>query len=181
MTIYKTHANEHTYYARYLYPYQWNKGLERTWAVGLVYYVPIEIPKLLTIDGIIVQHVGVAAGNLYVAFYDSVSEAPVNRLAVSASTAVNGTIRKQRIPFTALLQIIRGYYFLAFEVDNALDTYYDGIGNVYLTRPAGVADGPSYYYQNLGSYGIPPAAATPVQSDDADKVPLLTLRVSSIP
>jgi hypothetical protein len=146
-----------------------------------IYYSPIEIPFTLTIDRLGCTHGGVAAGNFYLALYDSLNEAPVNRIGVSASTLSAGTQQKQQVPLTVgNLQLTPGLYFLALESDNNTDTFAAYCAE-WWRFPVNVNNGPSWYQQNLGGYVVPPAVATPVFTTLYQKMFGLWVRVVSIP
>lgn len=152
-------------------------------ATGRVYYTPFQVRHVLTVDGIIVIHGGTAGGRLYVALYDvdpTVPPQPRNRLAVSADTAASGTNRRQYVAFTAPIQLQPGIYFGALEIDNNADTYM----NVYPGVQAfidGPINGLTFFIEDLGAYGIPPAVATPVVIANTNHATRMRLRVSSIP
>jgi len=171
------------WYRRYLDTI-WGHGNEGNTNLGAdtIYYCPIEIPRTLTIDNIGVIHGSPAAGNFYVAIYDSVNEAPVNRLGVSASTPCAGAVQKELVALTvATLTLTPGYYFLALEADNATDQYHtincDTVGRL----PANVNNGPLWQKEVLGAYVIPPAVATPVAQDAYNRNFYMFIRVASIP
>jgi len=147
-----------------------------------VHYTPVQVPHQLTADGIIVVHGAVAAGNLYVALYDSLNYAPNNRLAVSASVAASGTNRRQYVPFTIAVQIAAGLYFTGLEPDDSLDTYLDAFdGTSAEALPAGINNGLNTYYEDLGGYLVPPLVATPIQTTLYTQTAGMFVRVSSIP
>lgn len=173
-------AAVHRHYHRYLESRFFNPwfGADVGLTPNRVSFNPIDINEIVTVDGIIVLDASVVAGNIYVALYDSINEAPVNRLAVSNSVAVAGTRRKQYVAFTAQVQLTPAYYFVTVEPDDATRMYQHS-GELH--EPAGIANGPSFYYQDMGAYLIPPAVATPVQSDLDIRNPDMMLRVVSTP
>jgi len=152
-----------------------------TLTTGYVWYSPIQVPRTVTVDGIIVYHDAIAAGNLYIALYDHLGYLPNNRLAVSASTACNGPNRSQFVPFANPLRITPNVYFAAIESDNNLDSYVSALLHVAFCIPADVGHGLKWFYQNLGAYLIPPVTATPTYADDMYQCLLMSLRISSIP
>jgi hypothetical protein len=170
------------YYARDLGVLDAENDVASTNTANRVYYSPLQVAHQLTADGIIVIHGAVAAGNLYVALYDSLNYAPNNRLAVSASVVASGTNRRQLVPFSAPVQIPAGLYFVALEANNATDTYLIACGDNSEINPAGILNGLNYYREQLGGYLAPPLVATPVQETVtyAETVAMF-LRVSSIP
>ena len=150
---------------------------------GRVCYVPFQVRHALTADGLIAVHGNVGAGNLYVALYDSdptVAPQPRNRLAVSASTAVSGTTRRQYVAFTVPIQLQTGIYFGALESDNNTDNYL-GLYSHLAQFIGGPVQGINPFYEDLGPYAIPPLGATPLAWVDDDRQLRLYLRVSSIP
>lgn len=147
---------------------------------GLVYFSPILIKYPVTIDRLGIHWATPAAGNFYLALYDSTAEAPVNRLAVTGNTAAAGINRKQQVAIVpATLSLDPGLYFLANVHDAFNESFWSNIPVFTFMQPAGVTEGPSWYQENLGGYGIPAAVATPVQQYDHPI--LLWVRVSSVP
>lgn len=168
-------------YARYLYPHLFVVGGSQALTANRLHYSPIDIPERMTVDGIIVLHDAVAAGNLYVALYDATDEAPVNRLAVSANTPVNGINRKQCVLFTTSIQITRGYHFISMVPDD-VDSYYVGVPAIAAAyNPAGMDHGPLHYQEDLGAFIIPPVVATPVKVAHHNQTTAQILRVASVP
>jgi hypothetical protein len=154
----------------------------QTLTANRVYYCPLQVPHQLTIDGIIVVHGAVAGGNYYIGLYDSLNYAPNNRLAVSLSTLCSGTFRKQYTALTvASIQVAAGLYFIALEADNANDLFLEGSGLSSVFAPAGIGNGLNYYYEDLGGFLAPPAAATPIQGTNFLYGFKMFARVSSIP
>jgi hypothetical protein len=167
-------------YSRYIKTLWGQYNSFQTLPANLIQYSPIEIPYTLTIDRIGVVHGGTAGGNFYVAIYDSLNEAPVNRLAVSASTPCNAANTKQQVAIVpATLRLIPGLYYLALEADNAGDDY-EAYSDQY-RRPADINNGPSWYEQNLGGYVVPPAIAIPAFVSNYAKIFFQWVRVLGIP
>jgi hypothetical protein len=161
----------------------WSKGFETAQALNTnnIYYSPIEIPYTLTIDRLGLTHGGVAAGQFYMAIYDSLNEAPVNRIGVSASTVCAGINQKEQVPLTiGNLQLTPGCYFLAVESNNNTDTFL-AYNADWWRFPANVNHGPSWYQENLGGYIVPPAVAIPVFVDLYERMFIMWVRVASIP
>ena len=147
---------------------------------GRIYYCLLEIPFKLTIDGIGCLHSGVAAGNLFLAIYDSVDEAPKNRLGVTVDTPASGINQKQLIALSGgNLQLNPGLYFLALHVDNNTDTYWSNVESWNIINPSNINHGPSLYNQDQ-TYGAPPVTATPLQ-DGSERPYCLFVRVTSVP
>ncbi|OYD16936.1 hypothetical protein CH330_01320 [candidate division WOR-3 bacterium JGI_Cruoil_03_51_56] len=151
-------------------------------------YNPYQIPFIMTVDGIIMSHSNVGAGNQYVAVYDSLNYAPVNRLAVSVSIASAGIRQKQFFPFTTPVQLVPGIYFGVHESDNATDNYMLCSTADMTARidPPNINNGLPFYYEDhpTAAYGIPPLVATPLFQGSAagrTKAWWQALRISSIP
>ena len=150
-------------------------------------YNPYQIPFTTTVDGIIMAHGSVAAGNQYVAIYNNVNYAPVNRLAVSVSIASAGIDQKQFFPFTAPVQLTPGIYFGAHESDNTTDNFMAcSTSNVSARmNPASINNGLPFYYEDhpTVAYGVPPPVATPLfQGSATRQMPWWQmLRIISIP
>jgi hypothetical protein len=145
-----------------------------------VRYSPLELPHASTAYGIIVMHGAVAAGNLYVALYDSLNYAPNNRLAVSANTVASGTNRLQYVPFATPVSLAAGLYFTALIANPVADTYLENSDNDRMLAPANINNGLAWYVQNLGAYLIPPAVAVPVMATTVNQTVLMRLRVAAI-
>lgn len=150
-------------------------------ATGWVIYCPIQIPRTITADGIIVYHGVTGAGNFYIALYNHTGYLPNVRLAVSVSTAAAGAGQCQFVPFTSPLQITPDVYFTAIESDNNADDYMNAADSNIVAIPANVAHGLKWFYENLGAYMIPPATATPTYCAATLCMIQNTLRISAIP
>jgi len=170
-------------YRRYLFTV-WERASsahDDSVAVGIVHYSPLVVTTPYTVDRIGVCCGAGGTGNFYVAIYDSVGELPVNRLAVSASTAhvVN---QKIQVPLTvATLRLDPGYYFIALEMDNIVDAFLYADLYPFNQFFPGVDDGPNWYREDLGGYLIPPAVATPAVLIWPDRAFIMWLRVASLP
>jgi len=166
------------YYVRELIPSgeRYNQATCNAVTVGMIYYIPFQIIHPVTIDAVIVAHAA-AAGNMYVAIYDSdAAGLPRNRLAVSASIVAAGANSRQTVMLTATISLGVGLYFGAVEGSDAALTIASQYGNT--DQLAG--DGICHYSELLGAYAIPPAAATPVKNTLSSNKHL-RLRVSSVP
>lgn len=145
-----------------------------------VYYSPLIIKHPVTIDRLGINWGNPAANNFYLAIYDSALGAPVNRLGVTANTAAAGIDQKQQVALTvASLLVNPGLYFLANIHSDFAEAFRCNQTTFTIMNPAGVADGPSWYREDLVGYGIPPAVATPVQQYDHPV--LLWVQVLSVP
>lgn len=145
-----------------------------TASANILYYSPLEIERTVTIDGIGITIGNPGAGNVYVAIYDA---GPLNRLAVSVSTALAGVNQKQIIAIVpATLQMVPGSYHVAF-INDSVDAF-DTTRSVY-GSPAG-PPGPRWYLENLGGYMQPPAVAAPA-NPDIFRLFNMYVQVSSIP
>lgn len=134
--------------------------------VTRVYYSPLQIPFQLTIDRLGCVHAGVAAGNFYLGIYDSLNDAPNNRLALTALTACSGINQKQLVPMTVpTLQLNPGLHFISINVDNTLDTFALALLVAWFSQPTNVNNGLVWFMESLGAFGVPPAiaAATPYE------------------
>jgi len=158
-------AQHHSHYERYIptiggfHELIYGGGV----AVGRVFYSPIIIPEVMTIDRLGCSHGGVGAGNFYLAIFDSLNEAPVNRLGVTLATLAAGINQKQQVELTvASLQLNPGYYFGAIVMDNINDTYMANVDITEFGNPNNIANGPIWYQEDLGAFLAPPAVATPV-------------------
>jgi hypothetical protein len=74
-----------------------------------MYYAEVHVPWPVTVTGIAVANGSAPAGNLQTALYD----ASGNRLALSASVAQAGVLGRQKVPFSAPVDIPQGTYFIA--------------------------------------------------------------------
>jgi len=151
-------------------------------ATNRVHYCPLIIERTLSIDRVGVAYDGAAGTeHVYVAIYDSVNEAPVNRLGVSASTLLLSASQKQQVPLTVgTLRLTPGYYFMAFNCDSVVPQFLQMVLNN-LRNPFNINHGPSWYEENIGAYGIPPAVATPAWTTTYNKIFVQWVRVASIP
>lgn len=126
-----------------------------------LWFAPLELPYDFTAYGITVENGDVAAGNRYIALYNSVAYAPNTRLAVSALTASAGVSRMQYIPFITPVALTAGLYFLALIVNNA-DTFVSNLHSLAFGRPLDINNGLPWYYQNTG-FIVPPVNPVPNQ------------------
>jgi len=151
-------------------------------ATNRVHYTPIIIERTLSIDRIGLCYDNAAGTeHIYVAIYDSVAEAPVNRLGVSASTLLLSASQKQQVALVeGTIRLTPGYYFLAYNCDSMTPEFLCLMMNNF-RNPANINHGPSWYEENIGAYGIPPAVATPVFTSTWDKIFVQWVRVASVP